>query len=75
MRILVADHQSKVRFALCTLLSRRPGLEIVGEADTAEALLAQVEAVRPDLLLLHWRLNEGGAGLLGVLLQAPHIAH
>ncbi len=67
MRIVVADSQSKVRFALCTLLKRRPGLEVVGEAVTAEELLAQVEAIRPDLVLLHWRLQEGGAELLRVL--------
>jgi hypothetical protein len=59
MHIFVADHQAKVRFALRTLLVRQPGLEVVGEADTVEDLLAGVEATQPDLLLLHWRLGEG----------------
>jgi two-component system response regulator DevR len=67
MRIFVADHQSKVRFALRTLLVRRPGLEVVGEAATVEDLLAQVEATQPDLLLLHWRLGGTPPELLSTL--------
>ena len=69
MRIMVADHQSKVRFALRTLLARRPGLEVVGEADTVEGLLAGVGATQPDLLLLHWRLDEEMSELLSTLKQ------
>ena len=69
MRIMVADHQSKVRFALRTLLARRPGLEVVGEADTVEELLAGVRAAQPDLLLLHWRLDEEMSELLSTLKQ------
>ena len=69
MRIMVADHQSKVRFALRTLLARRPGLEVVGEADTVDELLAEVSATQPDLLLLHWRLDEEMSELLSTLRQ------
>lgn len=64
MRIMVADHQLKVRFALCTLLSRQPGVEVAGEAATAEELLAQVPKTQPDLVLLHWRLYESSPDLL-----------
>ncbi len=60
MRILIADRQAQVRFALRTLLGQQPRLEVVGEAATAEELLAQAERTRPDLVLLHWRLNEAG---------------
>lgn len=67
MRILIADQELKVRFALQTLLSRQEGLEIVGEAATAGELLAQVEATKPDLVLLHWRLDESAPGLIASL--------
>jgi DNA-binding NarL/FixJ family response regulator len=67
MRIFVADHQSKVRFALRTLLVRRPGLEVIGEAGTVEDLIAGVGATQPDLLLLHWRLGEEMSELLAAL--------
>ena len=70
MRIMVADHQSKVRFALRALLARRPGLEVVGEADTVEKLVAGVSATQPDLLLLHWRLDKDMPNLLSTLKQA-----
>lgn len=58
MRVLVADCQSRVRFALRTLLQHQNGLEVVGEAATAAELLEQVKLTRPDLVLLHWRLQE-----------------
>jgi DNA-binding NarL/FixJ family response regulator len=56
MRILIADDQAKVRFALRVLLERKPNVEIVGEAANAQDLLAQVKSVHPDLVLLAWEL-------------------
>ena len=56
MRILLADDQPKVRFALRVLLERQPGLKVVGEAIAAEDMLAQAEVARPDLILLGWEL-------------------
>jgi DNA-binding NarL/FixJ family response regulator len=56
MRILLADGQSKVRFALRVLLERQPGVEVVGEAAENEDLLRQTEETCPDMLLLAWEL-------------------
>ena len=56
MRILIADDQAKVRFALRVLLERQPGLQVVGEAVNREDLLAKVGVLRPDLVLLAWEL-------------------
>lgn len=56
MRILIADDQAKVRFALRVLLERQPGLEVVGEAVNREDLVAQVGTLRPDMILLAWEL-------------------
>lgn len=56
MQILLADNQPKVRFGLRVLLERRPGLKVVGEAASAEELLAQTKTTCPDLLLLEWEL-------------------
>jgi DNA-binding NarL/FixJ family response regulator len=52
----LADDQTRVRWALRTFLQEEPGLILVGETGRAEALLALVEATRPDLLLLDWEL-------------------
>jgi len=56
MRILLADDQPKVRFALRTLLERQPGFEVVGEARSDEDLRGQVGPTRPDVVLLDWEL-------------------
>jgi DNA-binding NarL/FixJ family response regulator len=56
MRILVADEQPKVRFALRVLLERQAGFEIIGETSDAEELLTQTENTCPDVVLLGWEL-------------------
>jgi DNA-binding NarL/FixJ family response regulator len=56
MRILLADSQPRVRFALRVLLERQPGVQVVGEAVDAVELVAQAAATRPDLVLLAWEL-------------------
>jgi DNA-binding NarL/FixJ family response regulator len=65
MRILLADSQAQVRFALRVLLERQPGLEVVGEVASVEDLLARAATVRPDLVLLDWSVAAPlAAGLL-----------
>jgi DNA-binding NarL/FixJ family response regulator len=54
MRILLADAQAKVRFALRVLLEQQPGVEVVAEVASAEELLASAAAHCPDLVLLDW---------------------
>jgi DNA-binding NarL/FixJ family response regulator len=56
MRILLADDQPEVRFALRALLDQQPDLEVVGEATSAGDLLHQVKTARPELVLLDWPL-------------------
>ena len=71
MRILLADHESNVRYGLRALLEERSGFEVVGEAADAEDLLAQIEAACPDLVLLSWGLpGPTGADLLPALRSA-----
>jgi DNA-binding NarL/FixJ family response regulator len=68
MRILLADNQAKVRFALRVLLERQPGLKVVGEATSAEELLAHPGLLGLDLILLDWNMaGPNGAGLLSAL--------
>jgi DNA-binding NarL/FixJ family response regulator len=56
MRVLLADNQPRVRFALRVLLERQSELEIVGEAASAEDVLNQTQTAHPDLILLGWEL-------------------
>ena len=56
MRILLADNRPKVRFALRSLLEEQSGLMVVCEVTDCKELLAQAEAVCPDLVLIDWDL-------------------
>lgn len=56
MRVLLADNQRQVRSALLTLLKRQPDMEVIGEVSEANSLLVQVQAIKPDLVLLDWGL-------------------
>lgn len=76
MRIVIADNQPMVRQALRVLLEHQPGLEVVGEVIDGTALLAQVKATRPDIVLLHWRLRGWSAAdsLCGLREAYPDLA-
>jgi len=67
MRILLADHRSRVRFALRALLEQQPGLNVVGEAVDARSLLTQAGSSCPDLVLLDWKLRGLAADSLPAL--------
>jgi two-component system response regulator DesR len=56
MRVLLADDQMNVRWALQRLLKHEPGMNVVGEASEARGLLAQICTTHPDLVLLDWGL-------------------
>jgi DNA-binding NarL/FixJ family response regulator len=56
MRILLADGQPRVRFALRVLLERDQGYQVVGEVCDAVDLLCRAQECCPDLVLLGWEL-------------------
>ncbi|MGD2145408.1 MAG: response regulator transcription factor [Anaerolineae bacterium] len=71
MRILLADDQPNVRFALRVLLERQPGLAVVGEATDRNDLMDRVEMTLPDVVLLGWELP--GLMSMGSLSSLRHI--
>lgn len=70
MRILLAEHQSRVRFALRALLEEQVELRVVGEVTEGKDLLALAKTTRPDLLLLSWELPGLSGASLDVLRRA-----
>jgi DNA-binding NarL/FixJ family response regulator len=56
VNIFLAEASSDVRLALQLSLDNEPGLNVTGLAVQTEGLLAQIEVVQPDLLLLDRKL-------------------
>lgn len=56
MRVLLVDSHAQERSMLRRIVKQEPELSVVGEATGAQDLLAQAQAVHPDLLLLDWEL-------------------
>ena len=65
MRLFIADGNSSIRLSLQMYLQQEPGLYVTGMASEAEGLPAQLEASRPDVLLLDSHLP--GAPMPGLL--------
>ena len=56
MRIILADDQPKVRFALRVLLVSMYDIFVVGEVTDAEELVGQIDSANPDMVILDWQL-------------------
>jgi len=57
--ILVVDDHEVVRMGLRTLLERRPGFLVVGEAGTAAEAIAAARQSQPDVVIMDIRLPDG----------------
>ncbi len=55
-RILIAESRELARLALSGFLRTQQNLKVVGEVDNSLDLMAQVEAICPDIMLLDWDL-------------------
>jgi len=74
IRTLIVDDERLARAELRRLLAAHPEVEIVGEAANAEEAMQQVEALRPDLLLLDVQMpGASGFDLLQALDTAPDV--
>jgi two-component system, LytTR family, response regulator len=52
LRVLVVDDEAPARRKVLRLLRQEPDVQVVGEADGAEAAIAAIEKHRPDLVFL-----------------------
>jgi len=54
--VLIVDDQMMVREGFSVLLNAMPGIEVVGEAVDGRQAIAQVAALRPDVVLMDIRM-------------------
>lgn len=52
IRVLVADDHAIVRKGICALLATEPDIELVGEAQDGQEVIAQAQRVKPDVILM-----------------------
>ena len=65
IRIVVVDDHAVVRAGLRSLLSRQPDMEVVGEAESAEGLLASTAEHVPSVVVADLRMP--GEGVLNAI--------
>ncbi len=58
IRVLLADDHPTLRVGLRVLLDQAPDIEVVGEADTGEEALAQIEMLQPDVVVLDCQMPD-----------------
>jgi NarL family two-component system response regulator LiaR len=52
IRLLIAEDETLVRYALAQLLAAEPGLTVVGEVPNGEAAVVAAHAEKPDVVLM-----------------------
>ncbi|MDX3854046.1 response regulator transcription factor [Streptomyces sp. AK02-01A] len=58
IRVLIVDDQVMVREGFSVLLNAMPDIEVVGEAVNGREAVSQVDALRPDVVLMDIRMPE-----------------
>jgi DNA-binding NarL/FixJ family response regulator len=67
MRVLIADDQPSVRFALKLVLEQQ-GIDVAGDVSDSGELLAWLKTNQTDLLLLDWELpDQPGKKIIPIL--------
>lgn len=58
-RVYIVDEHPSVRLALVDRLSHAPDIQVIGHTGDAEQVLSQVEASRPDVVLVEVKRSDG----------------
>ncbi len=58
-RVLIVDDHEVVREGLRTLLTRRDGMEVVGQAGSVQEAITEAAKMKPDVIVMDVRLPDG----------------
>jgi len=75
IRVMLVDDQGIVREGLSSLLTAKPDLEIVGEAENGQVAVERALELQPDIILMDMRMPvmDGVAATQAIRQQAPQI--
>jgi DNA-binding NarL/FixJ family response regulator len=75
VRVLVVDDSPTARRMLRLILAERDGLDVVGEAVSAEDCLARVADFAPDVVVMDWRMPgmDGAQATRALLARHPRV--
>jgi two-component system response regulator DevR len=59
VRVLIVDDHDVVREGLRTLVQKRTGFTVVGEADSVSSAVAEARRTQPDVIVMDVRLPDG----------------
>ena len=71
IRVVVADDHPVVREGLRSFLSSRPGIDVVGEAASADEVVDAVRSLGPDVVLVDLMMPGGGIEAIGRVTELP----
>lgn len=71
IRVVVADDHPVVREGLRSFLSSRPGIDVVGEAGSADEVVAAVKELTPDVVLVDLVMPGDGIEAIRRLAELP----
>lgn len=76
VRVVLADDHPMVRYGITAVLADAPEVEVVGEAEQGQALLAQVAQHRPDVVVtdLDMPVMDGAEATRRLRLAHPEVA-
>jgi chemotaxis response regulator CheB len=58
LRVLLVDDYEPFRQFVCSMLSKAPGLQVIGEVSDGQEAVHRAEELQPDLILLGHRPSE-----------------
>jgi DNA-binding NarL/FixJ family response regulator len=71
IRVVVADDHPVVREGLRSFLSSRPGIDVVGDAGSADEVVDAVRSLTPDVVLVDLMMPGGGIEAIGRVRELP----